>query len=120
MVIVMAKAVPNVPGKEADTIPNRSYQRGVRFERERLKHYKELGHEALRTAGSHGKFDIISIDDKHGIVNLIQCKVTNDLSTANRLLKRFREAPPLQLMSNIHQTMEVKITGSTEVHSVTV
>lgn len=79
-----------------------------------------MKHDTVRTAGSHGNWDIIAIDDKRGVVTLIQCKVTKNLATAQRLLKRFRESPPLQPMTSIHQTIEIKVTGSTEVHSATV
>lgn len=99
---------------------NANYQKGVRFERERLKHYAAMGRCALRTAGSHGAFDIVVVDDSFGVVTLIQCKVTSDDSTAKRLLAAFRRDPPLKQMMNIHQTMEVKVTGSTEVQSVTI
>lgn len=102
-------------------MPNRNYLRGVRFERERLKHYKEvMKHEVMRTAGSHGKFDIITVDAPRAIVTLIQCKVVSSLSQAESLIQKFRESPPLVPMANIHQCMEVKVTGSKEVHSATV
>lgn len=99
---------------------NRNYNKGVRFERKRLNHYKALGKCALRTAGSHGAFDIVVVDDARGVVTLIQCKVVSDDGAAKRLLAAFRRNPPLQQMTNIHQTLEVKVTGSTEVHSTTV
>ena len=99
---------------------NSNYQKGVRFERERLKAYEKLGYLCMRTAGSHGAFDLVAVSEKWNLVILIQCKTTNDLATANRLLKQFREHPPMKPLDHIHQCMEVKVTGSTEVHSVTV
>jgi hypothetical protein len=112
--------VSAVGAKEQWALANKNYQKGVRFERERLKHYAAMGRCALRTAGSHGAFDIVVVDDAHGICSLIQCKVTSDHRTAERLLAAFRDNPPLKRMKGIHQTMEVKVTGSMEVHSVTV
>ena len=99
---------------------NKNYQKGVRFERERKAYYENLGRCVIRASGSHGKFDLVCIDDGRGVVTLIQCKVTNEMGTARRLLDSFRDNPPCRPMKNIHQTMEVKVTGSTEVHSCTV
>ena len=115
------KDVPSVKGKAGIGIPNANYQRGVRFERERLKHYREvMKHDVLRTAGSHGTWDLVSIDGARGIVTLIQCKVVSSASTARRLLSNFKAAPPYPPAANVHQVLEVKVTGSTEVHSATV
>ncbi len=100
---------------------NKNYQKGVRFERERLAYYRDtLRHDVVRAAGSHGNWDIVSVDPKWGVVNLIQCKVVGKEADARRLLDNFRENPPLTPMTNIHQMMEVKVTGSKEVHSVTI
>lgn len=86
-----------------------------------MKFYREeMKHEVLRTAGSHGAWDLVTIDVPHGIVTLIQCKVTNSEATAKRLLKAFTENPPLTPMPHIHQRLEVKVSGSTEVHGFTV
>lgn len=111
-----------MPTSKASLMPgNSNYRKGVRFEYERLKHYKAQGLDAVRTAGSHGKWDIITIDATNNTVNLIQCKVTDDPKTAERLLRAFSAAPPLgKQLFNIHQTMEVKVTGSTEVRSVSI
>jgi len=119
--IVMVKGAQNVPVLEAVTIPNKNYLRGRRFEYERLKYYKEvMKHDALRTAGSHGTWDIVDIDSARGIVNFIQCKVVSSESTAKRLLSNFKSSPPYPPAVNFHQTLEVKVTGSTEVHCVTI
>lgn len=102
-------------------MPNKNYIRGVRFERERLKHYKEtLGYDAVRTAGSHGKWDVVATDWTGGCVYHIQCKVVSDQRDGDRMLKRFSENPPFAPHANLRQRLEVKVTGSTEVHSVTV
>lgn len=42
-------------------MPNRNYQRGVRFERQLVNELKALGCVASRTAGSHGKFDVVAV-----------------------------------------------------------
>ena len=99
---------------------NANYQKGVRWERERKLHYESLGRTCNRASGSHGLFDLVVIDDQREYVDLIQAKVVSDLATAQRLLRNFKANPPLQLMKNIHQVLEVKISGSKEVHSATV
>lgn len=101
--------------------PNKNYLAGRRFEYDRMKHYKEvLKLDAVRTAGSHGKWDIIATDWPRGIVTHIQCKVVSDLQSATRYLQRFRDSPPYSPQRHCHQRLEVKVKGSTEVHSVTV
>lgn len=85
-----------------------------------MKHYNSRGFKVLRTRGSHGLFDIVAIGSS---VELIQCKVTESPATAKRLLEAFRNNPPLppySLPVGVHQVMEVKVTGSTDVRSVTI
>ncbi len=102
-------------------MPNKNYQKGVRFERERIAYYRDImGHDTTRASGSHGNWDIITVNARAGIVNLIQCKVCGSEATARRYLARFREHPPLTPMAYVHQTMECKVHGSKEVLSVTV
>lgn len=55
--------------------PNRNYQRGTRFERELVTVLKDLGCEATRSAGSHGKWDV--------------CAVATDMTTACKVNKLF-------------------------------
>lgn len=101
--------------------PNANYLKGVRFERERQKYYKEvLKLDCLRTAGSRGKMDLIAIDPLRSIVTLIQCKTCQDSKHAERLLNNFRANPPYAPMANIHQVLEVKVKGSKDVRSVTI
>ena len=76
--------------------------------------------EVTRSSGSHGSWDLIAVDWKHGLVTCIQCKVVGDLASARRLLDRFRANPPRIPRHNLHQCLEVKVKGSKEVHSVTV
>ena len=121
VVDVTAKVVASVQELGGTGIPNANYQKGVRFERERLAYYRDvLKLECVRTAGSHGRWDIIAVDPKRAIVHLVQCKVVQNRATAERLLANHRKSPPVTPMTNIHQTLEVKISGSTEVHSATV
>ena len=102
-------------------MPNANYLAGRRFEYERMKHYREvMKHDVVRTAGSHGAWDLVAIDPPRGIVTLIQCKVCATPRAATLLLDRFRDSPPYQPMARVHQCLEVKVKGSTEVHAATV
>lgn len=94
-------------------MPNSNYQAGVRFERERMNHYKTaLGHDVMRTAGSHGLFDVITIS-KGGDIQLLQCKVVSTQAEANRLIKAFKANPPLgqRERARYHQVLAVKVRG---------
>ena len=42
-------------------MPNANYQRGVRFERALVTALKACGAEAARTAGSHGRYDVVAV-----------------------------------------------------------
>lgn len=41
-------------------MPNKNYQRGTRFERQLVNALKACGATATRSAGSHGKFDVVA------------------------------------------------------------
>ena len=100
---------------------NSNYRRGRAFEYERMKHYKEvMKQDVVRTAGSHGQWDLISTDWSRGIVTYIQCKVVSTQAEAARLLSKWQLEPPFSPRRALHQTMEVKVKGSREVLSVTV
>lgn len=100
--------------------PNANYIAGRAFEYERMAHYKSLGYEVMRTAGSHGKFDIIAISPL-GSVECIQCKRVSTEAEANLLIKKFRENPPIKIKytTQFHQALEIKVKGSKKVLSVT-
>lgn len=66
------------------------YEKGVRLEREVINIFKKHGYEALRSAGSHGLFDVTLIKTTEGggkkykkvcFVAFVQCKVTSDLNS---------------------------------------
>ena len=98
--------------------PNPNYIAGRAFEYERMAHYKSLGYEVMRTAGSHGLFDIIAISPL-GSVEFIQCKRVSTKAEAELLIKKFKENPPIEIKytTQFHQVLEVKIKGSTKVIS---
>lgn len=91
-------------------MPNRNYERGVRFERERKKYWESKGHTVLRTAGSHGFADLVAVS-ANGVVTFIQCKVTEDPAFAKRLIAHFKLIPPFGYtpLGQFHQRLEVKV-----------
>ena len=102
--------------------PNPNYTAGRRFEYERLKYWKEvMDHTCLRTAGSHGFADLITISP-FGDVQFIQCKRVSTQAEATQLLKEFKKNPPLWHRPNAcyDQVMEVRVKGNKEIQSVRV
>lgn len=94
-------------------MPNRNYEKGRRFEYELADELREQGYDTCRTSGSHGKFDVIGIHPETGNIILIQAKVTEEESEANRLIKAFRASPPyrpLTLPKGVHQRISVKVS----------
>lgn len=74
-------------------MPNKNYLAGRRFEYELKKSYEKAGAHVMRTAGSHGKFDLIVIPLGLGVdkmPQLIQCKVVTDKSRIKKLEADFR------------------------------
>ena len=55
-------------------MPNRNYEKGARFERKIVNEARAKGFIAARTAGSHSKIDIFTIDVKNKVVEFIQAK----------------------------------------------
>ena len=98
-------------------MPNKNYQAGRRFEYESMRRWEAKGYETMRTAGSHGAFDVVAVrwDRKP---ELIQCKRVSTLAAGKRLLKSFKETT--MPSSYYHQVLEVKIKGSSEILSTTV
>ena len=52
-------------------MPNKNYKRGVAKERKAIEQLESVGYEAMRTAGSHGIFDVIATGP---CVRMIQIK----------------------------------------------
>lgn len=100
---------------------NAQYQAGRRFEYARMNHHRAQGREVMRTAGSHGLFDLIVIYPL-GDVELIQCKSTSDETLATRMLEVFKNNPPLGFRgrAEYQQVLEVKVKGQRGVRSVVV
>ena len=55
-------------------VPNNSYERSTRRERELVKAYRLRGWHVCRSAGSHSPWDVWAYNPLTGDVNLIQVK----------------------------------------------
>ena len=88
--------------------PNTNYLIGRRQEYARAKHWRDCGHVVLRTAGSHGFADLITISPA-GDVQFIQVKRCDKEAQALRLIKQFKESPPLgiRIRGSYYQRIEV-------------
>lgn len=102
---------------------NRNYIAGRAFEYTRMKVWRDeyRAEMVMRTAGSHGLFDLIVVTNQ-GEVIFIQCKVTENKTTADRMLREFSTEPPLGNKSfhKFKQLLEVKVKGSSEVRTATI
>lgn len=99
--------------------PNKNYISGRAFEYKRKKHWETQGYLTMRTAGSHGAFDILAFHSERPCL-LIQCKRVEKASEATRLLKQFQQTPPLTPSRYFHQVMEVYVKETKELLNVTV
>lgn len=89
------------------------------MEYDTMKRWERKGYKVVRSAGSHGIWDVCAVRPNTPVA-LIQCKLVADERIANSLLKKFRQAPPLMPDTHYHQILEVKIRGSKDVLSCTV
>lgn len=90
-------------------MPNKNYQSGRRFEYERKAAYEKVGWTVLRTAGSHGPWDLVCTRRPVDPVLLVQCKYTKSAGLAQRLLEEFRANPPLTPSAHYHQCLDVRV-----------
>lgn len=68
-------------------MPTNNYRRGRAAEYELKKKLEKEGYTVLRTAGSHGPFDLIAYtDDDSNPVRFIQVKTTKSESVKDQLL----------------------------------
>lgn len=68
-------------------MPNKNYLRGRRWEYEVAKQLRKEGYKVMRTAGSHGPYDLIALGPN--LIILIQCKVTKTEAAKKRLVNMF-------------------------------
>lgn len=69
-------------------MPNKNYLRGRAYEYKAKKYLEEQGYTVVRTAGSHGPWDLIAIRGEEK-VRCIQIKRTKSPSGVKQLLGKF-------------------------------
>lgn len=73
--------------------PNKNYQRGRANEYKAMRILENAGYTCCRSAGSHGKFDIIAFNTTG--LRLIQCKTNGNYTPLEiEALKEFKNLPP--------------------------
>lgn len=97
-------------------MPNANYRAGRAFEYRRKKFYEAQGFTVLRTAGSHGPFDLVLIaPNVH--VTLVQCKKTPSQTIAQLLIRKFATNPPLPPSGKYRQQIDVSVASLRKVLS---
>lgn len=67
----------------------RNYDSGANFERAVKKYFEDHGYDAVRSAGSHGKFDVIA--DNGAQLWKVQCKRHGSKAYAEKVLAEILE-----------------------------
>ena len=95
---------------------NKNYVSGRAFEYRRKEAWEAKGYQVIRSAGSHGPFDLIAFHWERP-VELIQCKRVKTLKAAERLIKAFVEDPPQLPSRFFHQSIEIYVSNDHKVVS---
>jgi Holliday junction resolvase len=64
-------------------MPNKRYIAGRRLEYQVKNFFKSAGLSVVRSAGSHGEWDVIAVDDSTKTIYLVQCKRGKKLQVWN-------------------------------------
>jgi len=75
-------------------MPNPNYVRGRAFEYREKKFWEGNGAVVMRTAGSHGIFDLIVVWPT-GYMMGVQCKIVATDKEAELLGRKWKKSPPL-------------------------
>jgi len=86
-------------------MPNKNYQRGVRFERMIMEELSP-NYVTMRTTGSHGVADVIAINEYS--VRMIQAKTTADFSL-NGYTKELKIFSSLRFSENVQKELWIKM-----------
>jgi hypothetical protein len=107
------------PGKTLD-VPNKNYLAGRRLEYKIKKEWEKQGFIVLRTAGSHGPFDLVAYRMHHPVV-MIQCKRVATLGQAMTLIRKWTEKPPIAPgVVHFQQRIEVYVKSERKLFGFTV
>lgn len=93
-------------------MPNPNYVAGRRFEYDTMALWETMyRYDTVRTAGSHGKYDVIAYRCDR-VPEFIQCKRVGSIAAAKRLLAKFEAAT--KPSEHYHQRIYVKVKGQKE------
>lgn len=98
---------------------NKNYIAGRNFEYARAKAWRAKGYTVVRSAGSHGVWDLCAVRADYP-VELIQCKKLEGERQAYMLIRKFKQDPPLAPSKRYHLTIEVLDAETGIVHSGTI
>jgi len=79
-----------------------------------MKAWRKAGYTVVRTAGSHGPWDIVAVRSDRPS-ECIQCKRVENEAIALRLIKEFKANPLLNPSGYFHQVIEVYCSATREV-----
>jgi len=101
-------------------MPNKNYIAGRNLEYKTAKEWRDSGHLVLRTAGSHGPFDLVAVNNHRHNVTFIQCKRVETSSEAARLIRDFKKDPPIKPMiySKFDQAIVIYIKSEKRTETV--
>jgi Holliday junction resolvase len=94
-------------------MPNHNYNRGVKRERRTQQILETAGYRTLRSAGSHGDFDVVGYNAV-GVL-FVQCKLDRDLTPAER-----EQLAQIQLPPNCLKLVHRYRTGRKDPEIITV
>ena len=85
----------------------------------RRKHYQKRGWSVVRSAGSHGIWDLcgVRLEDPEHPVMFVQCKRVNTIQAAKAMLTKFEKDPPMPKSSHWIMRLEVQVKGSRDILS---
>lgn len=94
----------------AVALSNKHYLRGRRFEWEVKKELEADGWMVFRTAGSHGKYDLIAVRDS--LIRFIQCKSVDSDKSIKKYVVAFNKEESLEGNLMTSEELLVKVKGS--------
>lgn len=100
-------------------MPNPQYLAGRRLEYEVMAEMREKGYKVLRTAGSHGDYDLVAYKTNSTV--FIQCKRVSTKAEMERMLKAWTSSPPEPPGTvNFSQQLSVRVKGASKTESAIV
>lgn len=102
--------------KKADTLGvegNTRYRTGRALEYKVVKEWKAKDYHVVRSAGSHGLYDVYAWRPDRPS-EFIQCKRVMKRAEGERLIRKFKESPPTIPSSYYHQHLVVYVKETRE------